>query len=373
LSHLAPFSPRRRLAFRSEAARAAQDFDCELTGCDRQCLLSSVWRYLLLALGFFTLGFLVWHIGPGRIYEAAAQLGPGALLVILIPSLLMYVLEAYGWRLILSSAADTIPFWKLFAIRTAGEVVNMTTPTAYVGGEPLKAYLLKRHHIPMVEGLASVVIAKTIMTLAQVLFILVGIALAFWMLGAVGSSGQMAAAGLLTAALLFFGVAAFIFVQKRGLFMWILQTLRRLGLRFALLEAREEKLRSLDRTILQFYTQHRSAFYASTTLYLLGWLAEALEVYVIIFYLAGSPDMPTAVSIGALSVFIKGGTFFIPGSLGAQDGGNLLLLNAFGYSDVTGITFALVRRFRELVWIGIGLLCLATLGRSDRREVEKLK
>jgi hypothetical protein len=32
--------------------------------------------------------------------------------------------------------------------------------------------------------------------------------------------------------------------------------------------------------------------------------------------------------------------FFIPGSLGAKDGGNMLLLRIFGYSDVTGITFA---------------------------------
>jgi hypothetical protein len=73
-------------------------------------------------------------------------------------------------------------------------------------------------------------------------------------------------------------------------------------------------------------------------------------------------------------VFIKGGTFFIPGSLGAQDGGNLLLLQAFGYSDVTGITFALLRRFRELVWIGIGLLCLAGTGcwrGLVRKDIEK--
>jgi hypothetical protein len=41
------------------------------------------------------------------------------------------------------------------------------------------------------------------------------------------------------------------------------------------------------------------------------------------------------------------------------------LLRAFGYSDVTGITFALLRRFRELAWIGIGLLCLAMM---DRRH-----
>ena len=40
----------------------------------------------------------------------------------------------------------------------------------------------------------------------------------------------------------------------------------------------------------------------------------------------------------------------------------MLLLSAFGYSEVTGITFALLRRFRELVWIGIGLLCLALVG-----------
>lgn len=339
----------------------------------RQSSPPSVWRYLLLAFGLLTLGFLVWHIGPERIFEAAAQLGPGALLVILIPSLLMYLLEAYGWRITLSSAADGIPFWKIFAIRTAGEVVNMTTPTAYVGGEPLKAYLLKRQDIPMVEGLASVVIAKTIMTLAQVLFILVGIALAFWMLGAGGSSGHIAAAGLLTAALLLFGVGAFIFVQKRGLFMWILQAVRRLGLHIPLLEAREEKLRSLDFTILNFYTQHRSAFYGATGLYLLGWLAEALEVYLIVFYLGGPANLMSAISIGALSVFIKGGTFFIPGSLGAQDGGNLLLLKAFGYSDVTGMTFALLRRFRELVWIGIGLLCLATLGRGRTRGPHELR
>jgi len=330
-----------------------------------------VWRYLLLALGFLTLLLLVWHIGPDKIYEAAAQVGPGALLVLLIPSLLMYVFEAYGWKLTLGSAADGIPFWKIFAIRTAGEVVNMTTP-AYVGGEPLKAYLLQRHQIPMVEGLASVVIAKTIMTLAQVLFILVGIALAFWMLGAEGSSSQIAAAGLLTVALLSFGVAAFIFVQKRGLFMWTLRTLRGLGLHVASLESREEKLRSLDEIILNFYTQHRSAFYAATALYLLGWLAEALEVYVIILYLGGPASLLSAIPIGALSVFIKGGTFFIPGSLGAQDGGNLLLLKAFGYSDVTGITFALLRRFRELVWIGIGRLCLAAMGRGQKRDTPKL-
>jgi uncharacterized protein (TIRG00374 family) len=323
-----------------------------------------VLRYLLLALGLFTFGLLIWHVGPARIYQAAAQLGPLALGVMLLPSLVMYVVEAYGWKVTLGSAGRAIPFWRLLVIRSAGEVVNMTTPTAYMGGEPLKAYLLKRHHVPIVEGLASVVIAKTTMTIAEVVFILVGIALAFWIQGSDGSSSHMVAAGLLSVGLLMFGTAAFVFVQRQGLFMWGLQMLRRAKIRIEYLEAREEQLRSLDATIVDFYRHHRLAFYSSAGLYFLGWIAEAFEVFVIVYYLGGSPDILSAVSIGALSVFIKGGTFFIPGSLGAQDAGNLLLLTAFGYSDVIGVTFALLRRFREAVWIAIGLVCLAAMGRE---------
>ena len=53
-------------------------------------------KLFLLALGLLTLGLIVWHIGPEHIYDAAAQLGPIALLVMLIPSVVMYVVEAYG-------------------------------------------------------------------------------------------------------------------------------------------------------------------------------------------------------------------------------------------------------------------------------------
>jgi glycosyltransferase 2 family protein len=306
--------------------------------------------------------FLVWHIGPERIYEAASQLGLVALLILLIPSTIMYVVEAYGWKITLGPSAKHLPFWRVLAIRTAGEAVNMTTPTAYVGGEPVKAYLLKKHHVPMVQGLASVVIAKTTMTLAEVVFILLGIALAFWRVGTDGSSGQTITAALVSVGLLVLVTAALVFVQQQGLFTWLLEVQKKMGLRIRYLEAREKKLRSLDRTILDFYRDNRLTFCSSIGLFFVGWLAEALEVYVIIYFLGGPAVALSAISISALSVFIKSSAFFIPGSLGVQDGGNMLLLRAFGYSDVTGITFALLRRFRELVWIGLGLLCLTFAG-----------
>ena len=319
-------------------------------------------RLVLLLIGLLSLGFLVWHIGPARILQASAGLGPVALGVILLPSLLMYVIETYGWRLTLGQQATRVSFRRLFAIRSAGEVVNLTTPVAYVGGEPLKAYLLKSQGVPLVEGLASVVLAKTIMTIAQVLFILLGIGLAVWILGGSVDAGDLALAAFIGLCLLAFGTAAFLIVQSRGLFMGLLQVLRLCRLRVTYMEKREQKLRELDQTILEFYTQKQGAFLWTTIVFFAGWLAEALEVYAMLYYLGGPVDFLTAVSIGGISVFIKGGTFFIPGSVGAQDGGNLVLLLAFGYTDVTGITFALLRRIRELVWIGIGLACLFALG-----------
>lgn len=322
-------------------------------------------RLLLLLLGLLTLVALIWHIGPLRILEAARGVGPFALLVILLPSLLMYALEAYGWRLTLGRAGAGVSFPRLFAMRTAGEVVNMTTPFAYVGGEPLKAYLLKRDGVPMVQGMASVVTAKTTMTIAQVAFILAGIVTALWILGAPASpaGGRVSVPAIWVGALLLaFAAAILVVVQRQGMFTGTLALLRRWRLRVGYLERREGKLRALDQAILEFYAEDRRRFLLSTAVFFLGWLAEALEVFVMIVCLGVPVTLPAAVSIAALSVFIKGSTFFIPGSLGAQEGGNVLLLVAFGYSDLSGMTFALLRRFRELVWIAIGIACLAALG-----------
>ena len=36
-----------------------------------------------------------------------------------------------------------------------------------------------------------------------------------------------------------------------------------------------------------------------------------------------------------------------------------------GYFDIIGITFALLTRFRELMWIELGLLCIGLIGRRS--------
>ncbi|MGD9850075.1 MAG: flippase-like domain-containing protein [Nitrospirales bacterium] len=315
-------------------------------------------KLIFLILGFAALVGMIFHIGLAPILHTLSQLSPWAITVILLPMILVYALEAFGWQLTLGSHARLIGFPRLFGIRMAGESVNVTTPTAYVGGEPLKAYLLKQYGVPMVDGLASVVTAKTTMTLAQVFFILLGLALAFWIIGDSEGSGL---AMVISLGVLIFGVGLFVLLQRYGIGMGILAILRACRIKLAFFEARESKLLELDATIRNFYSHHRRRFFIALGTFFVAWLAETLEVYAILFFLNVGVDVWTAISIAALTVFIKGGTFFIPGSLGAQEGGYTLLLMSFGYSEVTGLTFALIRRLREILWIVIGLGCLMLL------------
>jgi uncharacterized protein (TIRG00374 family) len=321
-----------------------------------------VLKIVFLIIGLIALVGILLHIGLEPILHAGSQLGPLPLVIILLPMIIVYGLEAWGWRLTLGAYAGKVGFLRLFAIRMAGETVNVTTPAAYMGGEPLKAYWLKRYGVPMVESMASVITAKTTMTLAQVLFILLGMGLAFWIIDA---ASHYWIAMLVSLGLLAFGVGLFVVFQRYGLGMGGLILLQTCGIRLAFLERRKSQLQEMDATIQKFYSQNCRTFYMALGTFFLAWLCETLEVYAILYYLDVSADVWTSISIAALTVFIKGGTFFIPGSLGAQEGGYTLLLMSFGYTEVTGITFALIRRLREILWILIGLACLMALKGKD--------
>ena len=314
---------------------------------------------VLLLLGVGVLAGLVLYIGPATLAGELQKLGAN-LLWVLLPSVFVYLFDALGWRATLGRHAGRMGFGRLFAIRMAGEAVNFTTPAAYLGGEPMKAYLLSRYNVPLVDGLASVVTAKTIMTLAQVLFILLGIGFALVLLN---RSSEVIFAAVLALGMLGFGVGLFIVVQRRGLFAGMLRLLETVGLRIAWLKNRETKFQELDNAIRDFYRRDRRGLASSFLFFFLGWVTGAVEVWLILYFLGQPVDMITACTLEALAVFVKGSTAFIPGSVGGQEAGSVALFVAFGYTPAVGVTFAIVRRVREILWVGIGLMALAAENR----------
>jgi hypothetical protein len=78
--------------------------------------------------------------------------------------------------------------------------------------------------------------------------------------------------------------------------------------------------------------------------------------------LALPASLATASVIEALGSGVRFATFLVPASLGTLEGANSAAFTAFGWSAGAGLAFTLVRRGRQAVWIGLGLVLLLALG-----------
>ncbi|MGH7803904.1 MAG: lysylphosphatidylglycerol synthase domain-containing protein, partial [Candidatus Binatia bacterium] len=149
-------------------------------------------------------------------------------------------------------------------------------------------------------------------------------------------------------------IAAIFWLQRRGLFAGLLAILRRLRIRIRALEAREAALRKIDSEIVRFYREEPRRFAASVTFHFAGWILGAAEVYFLASWIGTPVGVGEAIAIDALAHVVKGLTLFIPGSIGFQEGGIVVLFAFFGYPADAGVGLGLLRRAREIFCSALG-------------------
>ncbi len=306
-------------------------------------------RPLLLLAGAAFVLWLVWDLGATSVWEAFHTLGWRLAVLVLAPFSLAVVLDSLGWRILL--AGHVVPFSVLVGARLAGEAVNLAT--ASVGGEPLKAYLV-REHVPLDEGLASVIVDKTTVVIGQALFLAVGLLIALAL--EPPRALLYAMTGLLAVEIV--GVGGFALAQVTGVLGgsggWLLD---RLGL--GGIERHREMLTRIDHGLGRLYRERRAEIAGSATLHALAWAVGGLEIYVILHLLGRPVTLGAALTLEAFGTAVKFATFMIPGSLGALEGGNAAIFAAFGLGGALGLVATLVRRLREATWVLIGMAALS--------------
>ncbi len=313
-------------------------------------------RWGLFVFGVVLLGSLVASIGVSTIWAAFERLSWRLLLVICFPFVLVNVFDTLGWRFALS--AGRVPFFTLFMARLTGEAFNATTPTASLGGETLKAALV-RSHVGYGEGLTSVIVAKTTITVSQVLFLGACLPLLAWQADPDPLLGTSLRWALVFETL---AVAGFVAVQVSGLAARVLQKVRPLATL-----ARMAGI--LDGDLRGFYRRHFGRVIASTVCHLLGWVTSGLEAYVILRLLDVPVSLESALLVEACGTAIRFASFMIPAHIGALEGGLVGTFVAIGLDAGTGLSFVLIRRVRELVWVAVGFALLAFRS-FDRRRID---
>ena len=303
-------------------------------------------RSLATVAGLAIMVLLIVRVGSDEALTAAVRALGWRSLLVCLPFALIMAVDTLGWRY--AFAYDRVPFLRLVAARIAGEAVNVMTAVAPVGGDAIKVWFL-RPHVSYRESVASVIIAKTTITLSQALFLLIGVAAAL----ALAVDARLVRAMLWLLLVELIGAGGFLAVQVAG---FVSRGARVLA-RFKKLQALGAA-ENLDRTLQSFYRHEWRRFGLSVGFHLLGWLMGALETWLFLRVLQIPASLTTALVIETLGSAVRFATFFVPGSLGALEGANTAAFAALGLGAPAGLAFSLLRRLRQVVWIGMGVVVL---------------
>ena len=307
-------------------------------------------RIVLLVGGLGILIWLILRVGPSAIASALMRVTSWQLALICVIHGLALALDTLGWRY--AFPRDRVPFSTLLAARTAGEAINLVSALASVGGEAVKAWLL-RESVPYEESVPSVIVAKTAAVVAQALFLLLGLAMATTMLA---WHSQVMAGMLWLLVIEIVAVSGFLATQLTGL----IGRTGRLLAAFGLLRA-DTSVTRLDEDLRGYYRSHWPRFLTSIGWHSLGCAMAVIETWVIMASIAAPSSAPIAIVIDSLGSGIRFATFLVPASLGALESGNAAAFAALGLGAGAGLAFSLVRRARQAVWIGAGICLLVVM------------
>ena len=316
-------------------------------------------RIILFLLGIALLAWLVARFGAGAIASSLAQVTWWQLALICLVYGLSMTADTMGWRY--AFAGNRVPFHRLLAARIAGEAINVVTAVASVGGEAVKAWLVRRD-VPYEESVPSVIVAKTAITVAQALLLLLGILLARTAL----TVDSRFITGMLWLLLIeALAVGGFLAAQLTGL----MGRAGRLLVLFGVSRADTYGER-FDEALRAFYRRHWRRFLVSVGCHFVGWLFSVIEAALVLSITGVPTSLAMATVIEALGSGVRFATFLVPASLGALESANAAAFAALGFGASAGLVFSLLRRARQAVWIGAGIVLLVVMRgpRSFLRE-----
>jgi uncharacterized protein (TIRG00374 family) len=324
----------------------------------------SIGRVLFTLLGLGLLCFLIYQVDTQDLLQRFLALGARAPLI-LWPYALVALVDGWAYSYSLPRPWPNRPsLLTLVLIRLAGESVNTLTPTAYLGGEPVKAMLLVKRGITAATSTVAVVVAKTALTVGQIVFVLLGIMLTLERFDLV-RDGDVLFILLCLAGAAF--VALLVRWQQRGLFVKLARLGERIGLRGSRVQRFASVAPEIDRELTSYYRNRGGDFARTTGLHFVGWLLGTVEVKVFADLLQYPISWRDAFIIESISQPLTLASALIPGGLGVREAGGVAIFDLLGLDESAGLAVWLLRRVREAVFSGIGLFYLMHATRRKAR------
>lgn len=315
-------------------------------------------------LGLLLLAYLVRRVGVAAIADGARQVGWGFLVLVALGGV-RFGLRALAWRRCLDDPSR-LRFRDVFAATLAGDALGNLTPLSVLVSEPAKAAFV-RPDVAIGPGLSALAVENFLYSLSAAAVVALGmVALLFAFslpepLHTISVVALGAMIGILAAAFWMIGrrlavlspAVAIVFGSSHRAARWL------------------QRIRSLEAKTFAFYERRRGQLFRVIVYEATFHVAGVAEIYVTLQLLMGeAPSLLTAFLLESVNRVITVVFKIVPLRVGVDEAGTALFTRVLGLGTTVGVTLALVRKARVLVWVIVGLLLLVRRGLSVKRLME---
>jgi putative membrane protein len=257
-------------------------------------------------------------------------------------------IDAIAWG-VLFPRADRPHWQRLFWMRWLGEAISNLVPSAAIGGDIVRARLAAINGAPMATAAASVIVDITLGIFIQVVFTLLGLGL----LVSVTGRTSFVRPTLIGALLGVIAAVGFYFAQRLRIFRFIGVIVTRL-INSPEWQSLVQSGEALDLAVRSLYARRRGvvACCAWTVISLVG---SSGEIWIALYVLGMPATFANALILQSMAMTIRSAAFPVPGALGVQESGYLVVGNLLGIPGDTAFAISLIARVRDLA-VGIPAL-----------------
>ena len=307
------------------------------------------------------------YIGMDEILGAFHSFSWGIIAVIIGLGFLQMAIVLYRWKLVLEAQGDIVPYKKLWSPKLVGFTVSFLTPGLYVGGEPIRAYLLKKESgIRYSHGFASIIVDK-ILDFTYPLPFLIGALIYAMFKYDISWEAISVFVLVLIGLIVLLGLFYVQTYRGKGFFSSVIRFLHLE--RFKKFEKMIEKMLYFEKLIIIFFNHRQALFIKGLLLSLLGGILVFIQFIIILNALGISANI---IEVLVMMVFmILSFLIPVPASLGSFEAGQAIVFSALQYPASMGVAFVLIFRMAEFSKVGVGLIFMSKIGLKFLRNIPK--
>jgi uncharacterized protein (TIRG00374 family) len=183
-------------------------------------------RRIFLIIGLLLFFYIAYEAGFETIYESISSITPAEFLILVILSFFGWILNTLKWHSILVTYGIKFSFVDLFFARLGGFAIGYLTPTAFLGGIPIRAIMTP---CPNKRKCAASIIIDKALYFSSTAFLIVVAAIIVLPMAPIPEEAKIFFISLSVGAIF---LSFFLFIrQKKGLLIGILNWLKAIGIR----------------------------------------------------------------------------------------------------------------------------------------------